>query len=367
MGKVEAVCISLKKGTPKQDIGECLIIEGYGLEKDAHAGSERQVSLLSWEDVKTFEDSVNEGKPEDERMHLEPGAFGENLLISGIDLAKQEIGARLIVRDVVLEITQIGKTCHSGCTITQVTGKCIMPKKGVFAKVVRGGIIMKGDRIETETGTEIETDTETRTKTETVIEIEAESEAGKKMEVEKETKAEKRTGLGTETETDGPAGGNKIVATVITSSDRAYQGVYEDKSGPALADILKNEGYKIAETLILPDEEAMMYQKLTEIADAGGVDVVFTTGGTGFSERDRVPEATSRACDRMAPGISEAIRSYSMQFTDKAMLSRGVSGIRKKTLIINLPGSPKAVKESLEAILPALEHGIRIMRGEADG
>ena len=337
MGKVEAVCISLKKGTPKQDIGECLIIEGYGLEKDAHAGSERQVSLLSWEDVKTFEDSVNEGKPEDERMHLEPGAFGENLLISGIDLAKQEIGARLIAHDVVLEITQIGKTCHSGCTITQVTGKCIMPKKGVFAKVVRGGIIMKGDRIETETGTKIETDTETG------------------------------TGTKTGTETDEPAGGNKIVATVITSSDRAYQGVYEDKSGPALADILKNEGYKIAKTLILPDEEAMMYQKLTEIADAGGVDVVFTTGGTGFSERDRVPEATSRACDRMAPGISEAIRSYSMQFTDKAVLSRGVSGIRKKTLIINLPGSPKAVKESLEAILPALEHGIRIMRGEADG
>ena len=172
MGKVEAVCISLKKGTPKQDIGECLIIEGYGLEKDAHAGSERQVSLLSWEDVKTFEDSVNEGKPEDERMHLEPGAFGENLLISGIDLAKQEIGARLIAHDVVLEITQIGKTCHSGCTITQVTGKCIMPKKGVFAKVVRGGIIMKGDRIETETGTKIETDTGTGTRTKTGTEIE---------------------------------------------------------------------------------------------------------------------------------------------------------------------------------------------------
>ncbi|MCR5108282.1 MAG: MogA/MoaB family molybdenum cofactor biosynthesis protein [Lachnospiraceae bacterium] len=155
-------------------------------------------------------------------------------------------------------------------------------------------------------------------------------------------------------------------AVVITSSDRAYEGIYEDKSGPLLKEMLERAGYSVRESLILPDEEEMIYDKLILVTGELKPDVIFTTGGTGFSERDRVPEATIRACDRMAPGIAEAIRAYSMQYTKKAMLSRAVSGIKDRTIIINLPGSPKAVKECLELVIPVLSHGIDILRGEGE-
>lgn len=152
-------------------------------------------------------------------------------------------------------------------------------------------------------------------------------------------------------------------AAVITLSDKGYAGEREDKSGPLICQMLEDAGYEVKETLLLPDEQITLEQNLCRLADELKVNVVFTTGGTGFSERDVTPEATIAVCDRMATGISEAIRAYSLRITDRAMLSRATSGIRKKTLIVNLPGSPKAVKESLEYVLPSLEHGLGILRG----
>lgn len=121
----------------------------------------------------------------------------------------------------------------------------------------------------------------------------------------------------------------------------------------------------MVETLLLPDGKEPLSAQLCRLADQRQVNVIFTTGGTGFSERDLTPEATIAVCDRMANGIADAIRQYSLTITGRAMLSRAVSGIRKKTLIINLPGSPKAVRESLEYVLPQLDHGLGILRGTA--
>lgn len=152
---------------------------------------------------------------------------------------------------------------------------------------------------------------------------------------------------------------------IVTLSDKGYQGEREDKSGPKIKELLPAEQYEVVSMRLLPDERAMIEEELIRLADLEQCDLVLTTGGTGFSMRDVTPEATLAVCDRNAPGIAEAIRTYSMTITKRAMLSRATAGIRKKTLIINLPGSPKAVKESLEYIIGALGHGIEIMTGEA--
>ncbi len=154
-------------------------------------------------------------------------------------------------------------------------------------------------------------------------------------------------------------------AAIITISDSGYQGKRKDESGPIICDMLKNYGYEIIETYILPDDRTSISEKLREIADKGDINLILTTGGTGFSERDCTPEATADIMEKDAPGIAEAIRMHSMQITKRAMLSRAKSVIRGKTLIINLPGSPKAVRESLEYILPELQHGLEIMVGTA--
>ena len=152
---------------------------------------------------------------------------------------------------------------------------------------------------------------------------------------------------------------------IVTLSDKGYQGEREDKSGPRIKELLPAEQYEVVSMRLLPDERAMIEEELIRLADLEQCDLVLTTGGTGFSMRDVTPEATLAVCDRNAPGIAEAIRTYSMTITKRAMLSRATAGIRGKTLIINLPGSPKAVRESLDYIIDALGHGIEILTGEA--
>ena len=152
---------------------------------------------------------------------------------------------------------------------------------------------------------------------------------------------------------------------IITSSDTGYLGEREDLSGPAIREIVEKNGYEVVSEDVLPDDRKMLSERMAEIADSGTAELILTTGGTGFSPRDITPEATEDIIDRRVPGIPEAMRAYSMTITKRAMLSRSTAGIRKKTLIINLPGSPKAVKESLEYIIDALGHGIEIMTGEA--
>lgn len=160
-------------------------------------------------------------------------------------------------------------------------------------------------------------------------------------------------------------GKNVMRAAIITSSDSGYAGEREDKSGPLIREILEANGYEVVHSILLPDERKLLAEEMARIADEGLAELVLTTGGTGFSPRDCMPEATMDIAERMAPGIPEAMRAYSMTITPRAMLSRAAAGIRKSTLIINLPGSPKAVRESLEYILPALGHGLEILTGRA--
>ena len=303
MGILKAICISEKKGTQKHEIESAVLVEDWGIENDAHAGKwHRQVSMLSFEKIEEFRAKGAE---------VEFGAFGENLIVEGFDLRTIPVGTKFQIGEVLLELTQIGKECHSHCEIYKVMGDCIMPREGVFTKVLKGGTIRPGDEI---------------------------------------------TRLPLENE-------RPFTAAVITLSDKGAAGERKDESGPLINEMLKKEGYDVIEQLLLPDNKAVLQHHLIRLADQRQVNVIFTTGGTGFSERDITPEATIAVCDRMAPGIAEAMRYYSLSITNRAMLSRAVSGIRKKTLIVNLPGSPKAVRESLEYILPALGHGIGILRG----
>ena len=154
-------------------------------------------------------------------------------------------------------------------------------------------------------------------------------------------------------------------AAIITSSDSGYAGEREDRSGPVIREILEANGYDVVYTVLLPDDRKMLADEMARIADTGMAELILTTGGTGFSPRDCMPEATMDIAERMVPGIPEAMRAYSMTITPRAMLSRAASAIRKQTLIVNLPGSPKAVRESLEYIVPSLQHGLEILTGEA--
>jgi molybdenum cofactor synthesis domain-containing protein len=152
---------------------------------------------------------------------------------------------------------------------------------------------------------------------------------------------------------------------VITASDLGAQGKREDLSGKMIQTIVEEYGYIVKSYAMLPDEKNMLKEKMIQMADEQHVNLILTTGGTGFSQRDITPEATLEVIEKPVPGIAEAIRNNSFKITRRAILSRGISGIRGQTLIINLPGSPKAVKESLIFIIEELEHGINILTGDA--
>ena len=152
---------------------------------------------------------------------------------------------------------------------------------------------------------------------------------------------------------------------ILTSSDAGSRGEREDRSGPVIREMMTAAGYEIAGYALLPDERAMLADKMREVCDNDLADLLLTTGGTGFSPRDITPEATLAVCERLAPGIPEAMRALSLKITDRAMLSRAQAGICRRSLIVNLPGSKKAVTECLGFILPPLRHGIDILRGEA--
>ena len=295
MGKVMAVCVSEARGTPKRNIGRARLRADWGVEGDAHAGNwHRQVSLLSYEAVQAFNARG---------ANVADGAFGENLLVSGFDFKRLPVGTRLRCGDVRLEITQIGKECHSSCEIYQRVGDCIMPREGVFARVLAGGEVAVGDEM-------------------TLVH---------------------RVGI-------------------LTASDKGARGEREDVSGPRIRSLLSADYEAVAYTVV-PDDRETIARELIRLSDEVGCDLILTTGGTGFAPRDVTPEATRDVCDRMAPGIAEAIRAQSMRITSRAMLSRGVSGIRGRTLIVNLPGSPKAVEESMAVFLDVVGHGLNLLRG----
>jgi len=278
------------------------LVADWGIEGDAHAGNwHRQVSLLSFERVEEFRARGAE---------IAEGAFGENLLVEGVDLRSLPVGTRLRCGGALLEITQVGKECHDRCAIYHAMGDCIMPREGVFARVLEGGDIRTGDEV-------------------TVV----------------------------------VRGKRPYQAAVITLSDRCSSGEREDEAGPAIVQRLTEAGYEVAETLLLPDDGELLKSHLIRLADQRQVDLILTTGGTGFAERDVTPEATLAVATRNAPGIAEAMRAHSLAITPRAMLSRGVSVIRKRTLIINLPGSPKACNECLDCVMDTLPHALNLLRG----
>ena len=304
-GIIKAVCLSEAKGTEKRSVAAVTLIANHGLLGDAHAGNwHRQVSLLSADKVDEF--NARGGK-------AEIGAFGENILVSGIDFKSLPVGSILRAGEVVLKMSQIGKECHSHCQIFHRVGDCIMPREGVFATVEHGG----------------------------------ELHAGMELTVEPPP-------------VDAP-----LRAAVMTLSDKGFAGERVDTSGPRAAQLLSEAGYDVEELVLLPDAQKKIERELIRLADSRQVDLIITTGGTGFSLRDVTPEATLAVATRTAPGIAEAIRAESLKITPRAMLSRGASVLRNKTLIVNLPGSTKAVEEGLTVILPQLEHGLRILKGTA--
>ena len=239
-------------------------------------------------------------------LDVKAGDFAENLTTRGIDLVKLPLGTRLKVgKNAVLRVTQIGKECHTRCAIYQQAGDCIMPREGIFAEVLLDGEVNNGDTIT--------------------------------------VKPSYKFGI-------------------ITASDKGSQGERVDLSGPAIAETLLPFG-DVADQVIVPDDRSILSKTMLAMAGSS-IDAVFTTGGTGLSPRDVTPEATLDIIDRLVPGIPEAIRRETARVTTKAMLSRGVAGIVGNTLIINLPGSPKAVSECLEIIAPVLDHALETLCGQ---
>lgn len=156
-----------------------------------------------------------------------------------------------------------------------------------------------------------------------------------------------------------------IRTAIITISDKGSRGEREDVTGRILSELLKNKGYEIKYYRVIPDEFEMIKTELIALCDSGEIDLIITNGGTGFSKRDVTPEATIKVIEKYVPGIGEAMRANSFKITPNTILSRGIAGIRKNTLIINLPGSPKGALENLNVILPAIPHGIEILSGQA--
>jgi molybdenum cofactor synthesis domain-containing protein len=153
---------------------------------------------------------------------------------------------------------------------------------------------------------------------------------------------------------------------ILTVSDRSSRGERPDLSGPGLVELVSAQGWTVVQTAVLPDDLAALREHLSAWADAGDLDVILTTGGTGFSPRDVTPEATRFVIDREAPGLAEAMRFESLKVTPHAMLSRAVAGMRGKVLIVNLPGSPRAALENLQVILPVLPHAVELLREAPD-
>jgi molybdenum cofactor synthesis domain-containing protein len=302
MARIIAVCLSEAKGMRKRDMGAGRLIANFGLEGDAHASSHwhRQVSLLAME-------SIN--KMRSQGLDVGPGDFAENITTEGLELYTLPIGTRLrLGPEAVGEVTQIGKECHNRCAIYEQAGDCVMPREGIFIKVLQGGQINNGDTIGVDNSI--------------------------------------------------------ITAGIIIASDAGAAGQRQDKSGPAAAKTLQSIGVLAVETVIVPDDIEQLAQTMRRMADQCAYDLILTSGGTGFSPRDITPEATLSVIERQAPGLAEAMRAASLAVSPHAMLSRAVAGIRGRSLIINLPGSPKAVRECLAAILPALPHGIEVLRGQ---
>ena len=249
MGKVIAVCTSDRKGIQKKDVGTAHFSAEWGIDGDAHAGKwHRQISLLSADKIDAFNKRG---------ATVIPGAFGENLVVEGFDFRALPVGTLLRCNDVLLEMTQIGKECHSHCEIYKKMGDCIMPREGVFARVLEPGTISVGDEM-------------------TIVPRE---------------------------------GHFPWQAAVITLSDKGAAGERKDESGPAIAQRLRDAGYAVVEEVLIPDDERILKQQLMRLCDQRQLDLILTTGGTGSAAQ----EAIRAAADKAAPSITaSAVRGKTL-------------------------------------------------------
>ena len=302
--EVKSLNISEKKGTIKVPRPSVQLFE-EGIKEDAHKGKwHRQVSLLGTDSIEKFEKELG--------RKIKFGEFAENLTTEGLPVYKTHPLDRFVSGDIELEVTQIGKKCHgSNCVIFRETGNCVMPKEGIFCRVISGGEMKTGDKLEY---------------------------FPKIFKVK-----------------------------VITLSDRAFQGIYRDRSGPKITEIskrwfdekdLKSE----FENIILPDEPTDLTNAMLDGFN-DDCDIIFTTGGAGIGARDIAVETVQPLLDKEIPGIMELIRvKYGME-KPNALLSRGIAGIKRKTLVFTLPGSTKAIVEYLQEINKVLWHSFLMLHG----
>lgn len=302
--KILSTNISQNKGTIKESV-PYIEINAHGVIGDAHAGNwHRQVSLLGIESIENFQDKLE--------RKIEYGEFAENLTTQGIELYKTAPLDRLIFGNVELMVTQIGKKCHgSNCAIFSQVGSCIMPKEGIFCKVIKGGVLKAGDNF-------IHKPYILKTK-------------------------------------------------IITLSDRASKGEYEDLSGPLIKKMIQenlathNRNYSI-DTTIIPDEPQIL-ETLINRSVSENYDIIITTGGTGIGPRDITPDVIKPLLDKEITGIMEMIRVKYGTLKPNALLSRSIAGVIKQTLVYVLPGSVKGVTEYMNEILPTINHSIMMLHG----
>ena len=300
--KIVSLNISEKKGTIKTPRKE-INLTSEGIAGDAHAGKwHRQISLLADESIKSFESELGRG--------INHGEFAENITTLGFPVHKTKPFDRFVCGEVEMEVTQIGKKCHGdNCEIFQQTGKCVMPTEGIFCRVLNTGKLKEGDILEY------------RPKT--------------------------------------------FRVKVLTLSDRAYEGIYKDKSGLLIEKLSKDwfasQQYRIeTDRSIIPDDPEMLATELQKAADQQ-YDIIYTTGSTGIGPRDIAPKIITDFIDIEIPGIMDMIRLKYGANKPNALLSRSVAGVKAKTLIFSLPGSTKAVHEYLKEIHQILMHSFMML------
>lgn len=303
--RIVSINVSEEKGTIKRPIPKAEIDE-LGIVGDAHSGLwHRQVSFLSSESILSFSAAMG-------GRQILPGEFAENITTENLDISSAAILDRFQIGGVELEVTQIGKECHGdSCAIFREIGKCVMPKDGIFCRVLKAGKIKTGDEI---------------------------------------------------VFTPRP-----FVFRVITVSDRASKGVYEDRSGPRIVDLI-NAAMKpkrwrpTVESSVIPDDAEKLRNEIRSAVQKG-VDVLVTTGGTGIGPKDLTPDVVTEMCDKLVPGIMEYIRWKFGKDKPNALLSRSVAGVIDRTLVFSLPGSVRGAQEYMGEILPMLDHLVFMLHG----
>jgi molybdopterin adenylyltransferase len=297
---------SEEKGTIKTP-REKVEVNERGIVGDAHSGRwHRQVSMLAQEEIEKF--SLMDA----DKREFKPGEFAENITTRGIDFKQASILDRFKIGEVELELTQIGKMCHGdGCAIFVEFGKCVMPKSGIFTRVIKGGTISKGDKIEYHP--------------------------------------------------------KPLKIKVITLSDRASEGEYKDRSGPRIIELLEEffedkRWHQEFYYSLIPDDENKLRDELQKSV-YDNIDIIFTTGGTGIGPNDITPDIVEKFVDKLVPGIMDQIRLKYFDKLPSAILSRSLFGVKNQTLIFSLPGSVNAVEDYLGEITKILEHSILMLHG----